>query len=86
VIRTFGLYGIVAGWGGGGGSIVGLGCVGRVPGLLKWLGNDMDADDDDDEGRERETGESRVGDGLDENMLLLFLETGMDSTLDRVSG
>lgn len=80
-----GLYGIVAGWGGGGGGI-GLECTSRATGLLNWLGNDIDTDDDEDEGRERETGDSRVGDGLDENMLLLFLDTGIDSTLDRVSG
>lgn len=78
-MRTIGLYGTVGG--GGGGIVLRVGGAG----LLNWPGNDIDTEEEEDDGRERET-DSRVGDGLDENMLLPFRDIGIDSTLDRVNG
>lgn len=84
VIRTRGLYGMVAcgggKGGGGGGNMEGLVWAGRVT-MLSGLGKDMDTEEDEEEGRERDTGDSRsrVGEGLEENMLLLLLEADKGS-------
>jgi len=54
---------------------------------LGGLGNNTDADDDDeDEGRERDTGDSRVGEGLEVNMLLVLLKVDAESRVERVKG
>jgi hypothetical protein len=46
----------------------------------------MDTDEDEDEGRERDMGDSRVGEGLDVNMLFVLLRDDCESPEDLVNG